>query len=151
MFRRVRHRNVGAPFLVYGENAGIGWVFGRLGAAWPKNMPDSGSNRRGREARTSFRVLAARCARGLPGSSRPLISEGAGKTGCALHPRSHVQIRTKQTHMSIQVQRKHSCLPCAMALRLISRSPRSSGLSSLRRLAETGTSARSGLQHLHQT
>jgi hypothetical protein len=42
--------------------------------------------------------------------------EGAGKTGCALHPRSHVQGIHKQTHMSIQVQRKQSGLPCAMVL-----------------------------------
>jgi hypothetical protein len=59
MFRRVRHRNVGEPFLVYGENATIGWVFGRLGAAWRKNAgfrlkPEA------HEARTSFSVLAAR-------------------------------------------------------------------------------------------
>src|SRR5712671_3098901 len=50
--------------------------------------------------------------------------EGAGKTGCALHPRSRVQYVQKNAHTSIQVQRKHSGLPCAMALRLISRSPR---------------------------
>ena len=43
-------------------------------------------------------------------------TEGAGKTGCALHPRSHVQGMHKQTHMSIQVQRKQSGLPCAMVL-----------------------------------
>src|SRR6267142_1536461 len=50
--------------------------------------------------------------------------EGAGKTGCALHPRSRVQSAQKETHTSIQVQRKHSGLPCAMALRLTSCSPR---------------------------
>ena len=50
--------------------------------------------------------------------------EGAGKTGCALHPRSRVQGSKQKTHTSIQVQRKQSGLPCAMALRLISRSPR---------------------------
>ena len=49
--------------------------------------------------------------------------KGAGKTGCALHPWSRVQLRTKSTHSSIQVQRKHSGLPCAMALRLTSCSP----------------------------
>jgi len=51
-----------------------------------------------------------------------LKSEGAGKTGCALHPRSRVQTGHQKTHTSIQVQRKHSGLPCAMALRLIARS-----------------------------
>src|ERR1700761_7179523 len=53
-------------------------------------------------------------------SLAPLKVEGAGKTGCALHPRSHVQSCIKENaHMSIQVQRKHSGLPCAMARRLI--------------------------------
>ena len=45
--------------------------------------------------------------------------EGAGKTGCALHPRSHVQDAQSKTHTSIQVQRRQSGLPCAMVLRLI--------------------------------
>ena len=53
----------------------------------------------------------------------PPKKEGAGKTGCALHPRSRVQNCAKKTHTSIQVQRKHSGLPRAMVLRLISRSP----------------------------
>src|SRR5690348_7806055 len=54
-------------------------------------------------------------------------SEGAGNAGCALHPRSRVQ-NGKKTHTSIQVQRRQSDIPCAMVLRLISRSPRRSGL-----------------------
>src|SRR5258705_9618158 len=53
----------------------------------------------------------------------PSRIEGAGKTGCALHPRSRVQLRTENAHTSIQVQRKHSGLPCAVALRLTSCSP----------------------------
>ena len=57
-------------------------------------------------------------------SARPKKTEGAGKTGCTLHPRSRVQLRTENAHTSIQVQRKHSGLPCAMALRLTSCSPR---------------------------
>jgi hypothetical protein len=40
--------------------------------------------------------------------------EGAGKTGCALHPRSRVQKCETKTHTSIQVQRRHSGLPCAV-------------------------------------
>ena len=40
--------------------------------------------------------------------------EGAGKTGCVLHPRSRVQIARVRTHTSIQVQRRHPGLPCAM-------------------------------------
>jgi hypothetical protein len=51
-------------------------------------------------------------------------TEGAGKTGCALHPRSRVQDAQKNAHTSIQVQRRQSGLPCAMVLRLTSCSPR---------------------------
>src|ERR1700694_5198912 len=50
---------------------------------------------------------------------RPRKAEGAGKTGCALHPRSRVRLCKTKLHTSIQVQRKHSGLPRAMALRLI--------------------------------
>jgi hypothetical protein len=57
-------------------------------------------------------------------SSAPKKEEGAGKTGCALHPRPRVQRVVKKAHTSIQVQRKHSGLPCAMVLRLIPCSPR---------------------------
>ena len=49
----------------------------------------------------------------------PFKTKDAGKTGCALHPRSRVQLCTGNAHTSIQVQRKHSGLPCAMVLRLI--------------------------------
>jgi hypothetical protein len=58
---------------------------------------------------------------------RALKSEGAGNAGCTLHPRSRVQNCPKKTHTSIQVQRRQSDIPCAMVLRLISRSPRRSG------------------------
>ncbi len=37
-------------------------------------------------------------------------------------------VHQKKTHMSIQVQRKHSGLPCAMALRLIRALPGESEL-----------------------
>ncbi len=58
---------------------------------------------------------AAQCARGFAVVRALWKSEGAGKTGCALHPRSHVQTRATKTHMSIQVQRGTPGLPCAMA------------------------------------
>src|SRR6266545_3677342 len=58
------------------------------------------------------------------GCFRTLENEGAGNAGCALHPRSRVQDAQKNAHTSIQVQRRQSGIPCAMALRLISRSPR---------------------------
>ena len=54
----------------------------------------------------------------------PLKHEGAGNAGCALHPRSRVQICARKTHTSIQVQRRQSGIPCAMALRLMPCSPR---------------------------
>jgi hypothetical protein len=49
--------------------------------------------------------------------------EGAGNAGCALHPRSRVQCAQKSAHTSIQVQRRHSGIPCAMALRRMPCSP----------------------------
>ncbi len=73
---------------------------------------------------TQFLVPAARCARSFANRFAPRKSEGAGNAGCALHPRSHVQYCAKMAHMSIQVQRKHSGIPRAMALRLMARSPR---------------------------
>ena len=66
-------------------------------------------------------------ARAVAVISRLRKIEGAGKTGCALHPRSRVQNCAKKTHTSIQVQRKHSGLPRAMVLRLIACSPRRPG------------------------
>src|ERR1700692_4269398 len=57
----------------------------------------------------------------------PSRNEGAGNTGCTLHPRSRVQKCTTKTHTSIQVQRRQSGIPCAMVLRLVSCSPRRSG------------------------
>jgi len=53
--------------------------------------------------------------------------------------------RTKIAHEHTG-QRRQSDIPCAIALRLISRSPRSIGLSCLRRLTETGTLARLGFR-----
>ncbi len=50
----------------------------------------------------------------------------------------------KEAHTSIQVQRRTSDIPCAMVLRLTSRSPRSIGLSCLRRLRIWPIRARSG-------
>ena len=58
----------------------------------------------------------------------PPKTEGAGNAGCMLHPRSRVQLCAKNTHTSIQEQPEHSGIPCAMALRLISCSPRRTAL-----------------------
>src|ERR1700682_4487290 len=55
---------------------------------------------------------------------RPRKTEGAGNAGCALHPRSRVQVAQGNAHTSIQVQRRQSGIPCAMVLRLMPRSPR---------------------------
>jgi hypothetical protein len=75
-------------------------------------------------AQTYVRLLAAPYARGLHRPCPSLRTEGAGKTGCALHPRSRVQCAQRNAHTSIQVQRRASGLPCAMVLRLMARSPR---------------------------
>ena len=80
------------------------------------------------KASTHLRDLATLIVRGLPATSRPRKSEGAGKTGCTLHPRSRVQLRTGKAHTSIQVQAEHPGLPCAVALRLTSCSPRRTAL-----------------------
>ena len=72
---------------------------------------------------TRLRDLAAHFARALASTFR--AQEGAGKAGCTLHPRSRARcLRIKEMHTSIQVKRRQSGLPCAMALRLIARSPR---------------------------
>jgi hypothetical protein len=71
------------------------------------------------EARTQLRLLAARCARSFAFRLPSWKTEGAGKTGCALHPRSRVHDAQGSAHTSIQVQRGTPGLPCAMALRLI--------------------------------
>src|SRR5436305_10060372 len=73
-------------------------------------------------------VLAARFRPRHANSLPPSKIEGAGNAGCALHPRSRVLKCVKMAHTSIQVQRRQSDIPCAMALRLTSCSPRWSGL-----------------------
>ena len=54
--------------------------------------------------------------------------EGAGKTGCLLHPRSRVRFAQTKTAHEHTGQREHSGLPCAMALRLTSCSSRRTAL-----------------------
>ena len=55
--------------------------------------------------------LATHSARGFAIKFPALHSEGAGKAGCALHPRSRVQNARVKTHTSIQVQRRHPTFP----------------------------------------
>ena len=83
------------------------------------------------ERKTLLRILAAQFAPELCWIPSLPNEEGAGKTGCWPHPRSRVQ--KNKTHTSIQVRPGRPGLPCAMVLRLIARSPRSTGLVSLRR------------------
>src|SRR5436309_13943903 len=49
-----------------------------------------------------LRILAALVARGLLDNFPPSYSEGAGKTGCLLHPRSRVRFAQTKLHTSIQ-------------------------------------------------
>ena len=44
-------------------------------------------------------------------SFRPLETEGAGKTGCALHPRSRVRFVDRKLHTSIQGSGEHPAFP----------------------------------------
>src|SRR5437016_2116396 len=67
---------------------------------------------------TASHSRGADSARGLH-EHCPSRKEGAGNAGCTLHPRSRVQDAQGNAHTSIQVQRKHSGIPCAMALRLM--------------------------------
>jgi hypothetical protein len=55
-------------------------------------------------------------------------TEGAGKTGCLLHPRSRVRFAQNKTAHEHTGQLEHSGLPRAMALRLTSCSPRRTAL-----------------------
>ena len=50
----------------------------------------------------TFAILAAHCARGLHLRLPSSKSEGAGKTGCLLHPRSRVRFAQTKLHTSIQ-------------------------------------------------
>ena len=62
-------------------------------------------------------------------SSRLYQPEGAGNAGCALHPRSRVPYaQAKEGAHEHTGERRHSDIPCAMALRLTSCSPRWGGL-----------------------
>src|SRR6201747_3124757 len=66
--------------------------------------------------------LAARSARGLLKSLAPI--RGRGECRMRAAPAVPCAKKWRKTHTSIQVQRRTSDIPCAMALRLITRSPR---------------------------
>ena len=70
-----------------------------------------------------LRILAARCARVLQNSFAPK-KEGRREDRVRAAPAVSCAKVDKKTHMSIQVQRKQSGLPCAMVLQLIPCSPR---------------------------
>src|SRR4029434_8632251 len=92
-----------------------------------------------------FRVLAALIARGLHLRLALFEIEGAGKTGCLLHPRSRVRFAQNKRAHEHTGQREHSGLPCAMALRLTSCSSRRTALlppSPARTFASPALSAR---------
>jgi hypothetical protein len=75
---------------------------------------------------TRLRIPATQCARGLLLLHAPLRKRAQGKPG-ARCTRGLACKKDRKAHTSIQVQRKHSGLPCAMVLRLMSSSPRRSG------------------------
>src|SRR5258707_15671089 len=61
--------------------------------------------------RAQFRQRAVGENRPLSHSGRFRGHKGAGKTGCAPHPRSRVQCASKNAHTSIQVWRRHPAFP----------------------------------------
>ena len=76
---------------------------------------------------TQFRDLAARFARVLPSTSRPLQSEGAGNAGCPLHPQPRVHcVLVERTRVTTSTPESPG-IPRAMVLRFPSCSPRRSG------------------------
>ena len=75
-----------------------------------------------------------------------LETRGRGECRMRAAPAVPCAKRMKKTHTSRQVQRRRSDIPCAMALRLTSRSPRRIGLVCLRRLRIWRVRARSGRQ-----
>jgi len=92
---------------------------GRRRAGSSANFPSDFSN-----SHDDMRLPSRGTMRPSYSGNCPRKSEGAGNTGCTLHPRSRVQIAHRKTHTSIQVQSEQSGIPCAMALRLITCSPR---------------------------
>ena len=85
------------------------------------------------------RILAARPARGL----RFVVPQRRGSRECRMRAAPAVSRAkwTKENAHEHTGQRRRSDIPCAMALRLISRSPRGIGLSCPRRLRIAGSSA----------
>jgi hypothetical protein len=65
-------------------------------------------------------ILARALRRSLPPKKE---KEGAGNAGCRLAPAVSCAYAPKNAHTSIQVERKQSGIPCAVALRLMPRSP----------------------------
>jgi hypothetical protein len=88
-------------------------------------------SRGGRRPRFAFRCPSNRREQGMPDAR------------CCTHG-PVCKGRRKRTR-AYRFSGEQSDIPCAMALRLMTRSPRSIGLSCLRRLPETGTLARLGL------
>src|SRR6202042_614616 len=68
------------------------------------------------------------CARGLQITPPPKKKRAQRRPGARCTRGLMCNVHQKKAHMSIQVQRKHSGLPCAMALRLIRALPGESEL-----------------------
>ena len=77
----------------------------------------SGASRNDDE--TYFHILATAFVRGLPFRSLPRNKRAQGRPGARCTRGLVCNVHQKKTHTSIQVKRKHSGLPCAMARRLI--------------------------------
>ena len=102
--------------MVKSFSAGVSWS---LAFFWPVGAALASAEifRQARLARPS--VLAAPCARSFARKPWPSKIEGAGKTGCAPHPRSRAQCLQRKAAPEHTGLAEASGLPCAMALRLI--------------------------------
>ena len=76
----------------------------------PAKRPDPLAPRND-ELQTCVRDLAACYARALPEISLPSKTEGAGKTGCALHPRSRVQVAREVRTRAYRSSGEHPAFP----------------------------------------
>jgi hypothetical protein len=88
-----------------------------------------------RRLRPQLRIPAARNAWVML-QSPPSKSRGRRESRMRAAPAVSCANCAKETHTSIQVQRRHSGFPCAMVLTAAPRSPRCTGLVSHRRLAK---------------
>ena len=110
-------------------------------------MPDSGANREAAGAGRACRVLAARCARALPGKFAPPVQRAQGRPGARCTRGLVCKIVQEKRTRAYRFSGDTPAFPAQWLYGLSSRSPRSIGLSmppsprENRRLGPVGPSA----------